>query len=192
LALLIGLLTILFTSFTLNLIPFASPSNLFIASNAALLSTVDPVSIGFLVAFGAATAKFIHYVITFFIGTHIGEQRRKRLDAVAPSLRRWGFVALFAVAATPLPDEPVVIPLGLLKYNPAKFYVAYFVGKLSITVAGAYLGRLGQDLLASIISQETLITTSIILTIAITIILLKVDVAGIARKILRRKTKAEQ
>jgi membrane protein DedA with SNARE-associated domain len=191
LALLIELLTILFTSFALNLIPFASPSNLFIASNAAMLSNADPVSIGFLVAFGAATAKFIHYIITFFIGTHIGEQRRKRLDAVAPKLRRWGFIALFVVAATPLPDEPVVIPLGLLKYSPTKFYAAYFAGKLSITMAGAYLGRLSQGLLAPIISQEALMITSVALTIAITIILLKVDVERIAQKILRRKVKTE-
>lgn len=189
---LIELLTILFTSFTLNLIPFASPSNLFIASNAALFSSADPVSIGFLVAFGSACAKLIHYTITFFLGTHIGEQRRKRLDAVAPRLRRWGFVALFVVAATPLPDEPVVIPLGLLKYNPVKFYVAYFAGKLSITIVGAYLGRLSQNLLSSIISQEALMIVSIVLTIAITIILLKVDVTGIVQKILGRKAKTEQ
>ena len=192
LASLIELLTILFTSFVLNLIPFAGPSNLFIASNAAILSSADPVSIGFLVAIGAATAKFIHYIITFFIGAHIGEQRRKRLDAIAPRLRRWGFVALFAVAATPLPDEPVVIPLGLLKYNPAKFYVAYFTGKLSITIAGAYLGRFSQDLLTDITSQEALMIISIVLTIAVTVILLKVDVAGIAQKVLRRKTRTEQ
>jgi len=187
LASLIELLTILFTSFGLNLIPFAGPSNLLIAFNAALLSDSDPVSIGFLVAFGAATAKFIHYIITFFISTHLGEQRRKRLDAVAPRLRRWGFIALFAVAATPLPDEPVIIPLGLLKYNPAKFLVAYFAGKLLITVAGAYLGGFGQDLLAPIISQEALTIISIVLTIVIAIILLKVNVEELVGKILGRK-----
>ena len=190
--LLIELLTILLTSFALNLIPFASPSNLLIASNAALLGTADPISIGFLVAIGAAIAKFIHYIVTFFISGHIGEQRRKRLDAVAPRLRRWGFVALFIVAATPIPDEPVVIPLGLLKYNPAKFFLAYFAGKLSITVAGAYLGRLGEDLLASVISQEAIIIVSIVLTMAITVMLLKVDVEKIAQKVLRRKTKTER
>ena len=189
--LVIELLTILLTAFGLNLIPFASPSNLLIASNAALLGTADPVSIGFLVALGSATAKFIHYMITFFISKHMGEQRRKRLDAVAPRLRRWGAIALFIVAATPLPDEPVIIPLGLLKYNPAKFFLAFFAGKLSITIIGAYLGRLSEQFFASVISQEVLIILSIVLTIVITIVLLKVDVEKIARKVLRRKTKTE-
>lgn len=185
--LVIELLTILLTSFGLNLIPFASPSNLLIASNAALLGTADPVSIGFLVALGSATAKFIHYMITFIISKRMGEQRRKRLDAVAPRLRRWGAIALFIVAATPLPDEPVIIPLGLLKYNPAKFFLAFFAGKLSITIIGAYLGRLIEQFFASFISQEVLIILSIVLTIVIAIVLLKVDVEKTARKLLRRK-----
>jgi membrane protein DedA with SNARE-associated domain len=190
--LLIELLSILFTSFALNLIPFASPSNLLIASNAAILGTVDPLSIGLLVGLGSATAKFIHYIITFFVSKHLGEQRKKRLDAVAPRLRRWGAIALFIAAATPIPDEPVVIPLGLLRYNPAKFFFVYLAGKLSITIVGAYLGRLGEHLLASIISQEAFIILSISLTVVITIVLLKVDVEKIARKILRRKTTKEQ
>lgn len=184
---LIELLTILLTSFGLNLIPFAGPSNLLIASTAAIAGTADPISIGLLVAFGAATAKLIHYLVTFFIGKHIGEQRRKRLDAAAPKLRRWGFVALFIAAATPIPDEPVVIPLGLVKYSPVKFFVAYLSGKLSITIAGAYLGRLSEDLIAPIISQEMLMVISIVLTIVVTVILLKVDVEKRARKILGKE-----
>ena len=181
------LLSILVTSFVLNLIPFAGPSNLLIAINAALLVDMDPFSIGFLVALGSASAKFIHYLVTFFLSGFLGEERRKRLDAAGLKLKRWAFLALFVVAATPLPDEPVVIPLGLLKYNPAKFYVVYFVGKLSITVIGAYLGRLGLGLLAPWMSQEVLMIASIILTIVVTIILLKVDVGKIAEKIFKRK-----
>jgi len=181
------LLGILLTSFILNLIPFAGPSNLLIASNAALLFDADPFTIGFLVAFGSASAKFIHYIISFFVSSLIGEKSRKRLDAAAAKIRRWAFLALFAVAATPLPDEPVVIPLGLLKYNPAKFYIAYFFGKLSITIVGAYMGRLGQQLFAPWISSEILMVASIVLTIAIAIVLLKVDVGKLAERILKRK-----
>jgi ABC-type bacteriocin/lantibiotic exporter with double-glycine peptidase domain len=62
------LLGVLLGSFILNLIPFAGPSNLLIASNAALLVNTDPFTLGFLVAFGSASAKFIHYVVTFFVG----------------------------------------------------------------------------------------------------------------------------
>jgi membrane protein DedA with SNARE-associated domain len=190
--LLIELVTILLTSFGLNLIPFASPSNLLIASNAAVIGTADPFSIGLLVAVGSASAKFIHYIVTFFIGGHIGEKRRKRLDAVAPKLRRSGPIALFIAAATPIPDEPVIIPLGLLKYSPAKFLLAYFAGKLTITVAGAFFGKLSEDLMASIFTQEAFIVISIVLTLIVTVVLLKVDVGKMTQKLLKKKAKTEK
>lgn len=180
------LLSILLTSFALNLIPFAGPSNLLVASNAALLVNADPLTIGFLVAFGAASAKLVHYLITFFVSGFIGEHRRKRLDAAGLKLKRWAFLTLFVVAATPLPDEPVIIPLGLMKYSPIKFYLSYFLGKLSITIAGAYLGRFSQQFLAPWLSPEILAVSSVILTILVTVVLLKVDVAKIAKKIFRR------
>ena len=180
------LLSIIAISFVLNLIPFAGPSNLFIATNAALLVDADPFSIGFLVALGSASAKFIHYLVMFFLRGFLGEERRKRLDVAGVKLKRWAFLALFAVAASPLPDEPVVIPLGLLKYSPAKFYVVYFVGKLSITVIGAYLARVSQEVLASWMSQEALMIASVLLTVIVTIILLKVDVGKIIEKVFKR------
>jgi len=190
LELLYVLLSILLASFGLNLVPFVGPSNLLIAANAALLvQAADPLVIGFLVAFGSASAKLIHYLVSFFIGKHLGKERRRRLDATALKVRRWAFLALFVAAATPIPDEPVVIPLGLLKYNPLKFYLAFFTGKLTITIAGAYLGRAGQKFFEPMINEEILMITSIILTIVVTLILLKIDVEKVANKILKRKTK---
>lgn len=190
LAVLYELLGILLTSFVFNIIPFAGPSNLLIASNAAMIVKADPLTIGFLVALGSTSAKFIHYLVTFFIGGFIGEKRRERIDASGLKFKRWAFLALFVVAATPLPDEPVVIPLGLMKYNPAKFCLAFFAGKLSITIIGAYLGTLSQKLLVPFIDQEILIVASIVLTIVVTIVLLKVDFLKIAEKILKRKNRA--
>ncbi len=184
------LLGILVTSFLLNIIPFAGPSNLLIASNAAMIVPGEPLTVGFLVALGSTIAKSIHYMVTFFIRGFIGEQRRQRIDASGLKFKQWPALALFVVAATPLPDEPVVVPLGLMKYNPAKFCLAFLAGKLLITVVGAYLGVVGQELLLPFFGQEILIVASVVLTIIVTIVLLKVDVMKIAEKILRRKSQA--
>jgi len=139
----IELLFVLLSALGFGLIPFAGPSNLFIASNWVLvLGVTDPptlVAIGFLVAIGASVAKSVHYMVTFFVSQHLSEKRRMRLDAEAQKVKRWAFLLLFLAAATPIPDEPVVIPLGLMKYSLAKFFTAFFLGKLSITVAGAFL-----------------------------------------------------
>lgn len=179
---------ILLTSFLLNIIPFAGPSNLLIASTIALKFTdVDPLMIGFLVAFGAASAKFIHYLVMFFAGRYIGEKRLKRIEAASPKLRKWAPIALFVVAATPIPDEPVIVPLGLIRYNPGKLFVAYFLGKLVVGVAGAYFGVFTHHVLGSMVDENVLIALSIALTVIVTVILLKVDVSKLAERIFKKK-----
>ena len=192
----IELLVILFSSFGLNLIPFAGPSNLFIASTAALsIVDADPatlVAVGFLVALGSALAKSIHYLVTFFVSKHLSEKRRQRLDADALKVKRWAFLLLFAAAATPIPDEPVVIPMGLMKYSPTKFFTAFFLGKLSITVLGAFLGSWTKSAFSEWLSTDVMIVLSVVLTIVVTVILLKVDMGKIAEKIFRRKTALPQ
>lgn len=182
------LLGILVISFGLNIIPFMGPSNMLIALNTALGVNADPITIGFLVALGSASAKSIHYGITFFVSGFLSEERRKSLNATGLKLKHWAFLALFIVATSPFPDEPVIVPLGLLKYNPIKFFIPYFIGKLSITVVGAYLGKAGQELLAPWIGKEILMIASIILTIIVTAMLLKVDISEMARKVVKRKS----
>ena len=188
----IELIGVLVGSFLINLVPFAGPSNLFIASTAALAVQSDPFSLGFLVALGATLAKSVHYVVTFFIGKHIGEKRRERIDAETRKIKRWAFFLLFAAAASPIPDEPVVVPLGLMKYSPAKFFAAFFSGKIIITVIGASLGSWTGEVFSPFISQEVLTVISITLTIVITILLLKVDTARIIEKLFRRKNGPSQ
>ncbi|MCW4009418.1 MAG: VTT domain-containing protein [Candidatus Bathyarchaeota archaeon] len=183
----IELLFVLLSSLGFGLIPFAGPSNLFIASNWVLVLGVTDsptlVAIGFLVAIGASVAKSVHYMVTFFVSQHLSEKRRKRLDVEAQKVKRWAFLLLFAAAATPIPDEPVVIPLGLMKYNPAKFFTAFFLGKLSITVAGAFLAAWTQSTFSEQLSPEAMIALSIILTVVFTVILLKVDISKLVEKI---------
>jgi membrane protein DedA with SNARE-associated domain len=192
----IELFIVFLTSLGLNMIPFAGPSNLFIASNAALMvSSADSatlVAIGFLVAIGAALAKSIHYLVTFFIRGHLSQSWQKRLDADAAKVKRWAFLLLYVAAATPIPDEPVVIPLGLMKYSISKFFTAFFLGKLSITIIGAFLGVWTKSALSEWLSPEATIVLSVILTIVVTAILLKFDLAKLIeqiRSILKRKIK---
>jgi len=182
-------------AFGLNLIPFAGPSNLLIASSAAIGMTNPDIGtlvvIGVLIALAAALAKGIHYMVTFFVSGHLSEKRRQRLDADAAKVKRWAFPLLFLAAATPIPDEPIVIPLGLMKYSPPKFFLAYFLGKTTITIAGAFLGNIAGDFLSNWFSPQASfiisIVVSIILTVVITIIILKVDFGKLSQKYLKRK-----
>jgi len=188
----IELIIIFLTGFGFNLIPFAGPSNLLIASTAAIsLGNADAttlVMIGIFIAFGAALAKGIHYMVTFFVSGHLNQKRQARLDAKAAKIKHWAMPLLFLVAATPLPDEPIVIPLGLMKYSPVKFFISYFLGKLTIAIAGAFIGQEASNLFSGWLSPEIMVAISIILTVVITIILLKVDLGKLAEKFLKKKS----
>jgi membrane protein YqaA with SNARE-associated domain len=188
----IEFIIIFLTGFGFNLIPFAGPSNLLIASTAAIgLGNADAatlVFIGFSIALGAALAKGIHYMVTFFVSGHLSPKRQARLDADASKIRRWAMPLLFLVAASPLPDEPVVIPLGLMKYSPVKFFLSYFLGKLTIAIAGAFIGQEASILFSGWLSPEVMVAISIILTIVITIILLKVDIGKLAGRFFKKKS----
>lgn len=197
---LMELLFVLLTAFGLNMIPFAGPSNLFIASNAVVvLSLTDPaivsnpailIAIGFVVAIGSSVAKSVHYIVTFFLGKRLKGKLRHRLDEDAAKVKKWASLLLFTAAATPIPDEPIVIPLGLMKYSPIKFFTAYFLGKLTVGIGGAFFGAWTGSTLSGWLSPELMVAISIVLTIAITIILLKVDFEKLAQKIFKKK--AEQ
>lgn len=187
---LIEMLIVFATAFGFGLIPFAGPSTLFIASNAVLMlgatDTPTLVLVSFLVATGAALAKSVHYIVTFCVSTRLSKDKQQRLNSDAKLVNRWAFLFLFAAASTPIPDDPIVIPLGLTKYNPCKFFTAYFLGKLVITLLGAFLGYWSGQQFAEWLSPEVTIAVSIALTIIITIVLFKVDLAKLKEKISRR------
>ncbi len=177
-------------AFGLNLVPFFGPSNLLIASTAAIgmanADTTALLTIALLIALAAALAKGIHYMITFFVSGHLSERNRARLDVEAEKVRRWAFLLLYLAAATPIPDEPVVIPLGLMKYSPVKFFLSYFLGKITITIAGAFLGGWVEANFSGLLSPLEMVIISIALTVVITIIMFKVDVGREADKIIKK------
>jgi membrane protein YqaA with SNARE-associated domain len=177
-------------AFGLNLIPFFGPSNLLIASTAAIgMVNADAtalLTIAFLIALAAALAKGIHYLITFFVSGHLNEKSQKRLDLEAGKIKRWAFLLLYLVAATPIPDEPVVIPLGLMKYSPPKFFLSYFLGKITITVAGAFLGSWVEANFSGLLNPIEMVAISIALTIIITIIMFKVDLGKETDKVIKK------
>src|SRR4030066_2490679 len=101
-ALIIEFVIIFLTAFGFNLIPFAGPSNLLIASTAAIsLGNADAstlVLIGVSIALGAALAKGIHYMVTFFVSGRLSQKRQARLNSDANKIRKWAFPLLFIVA----------------------------------------------------------------------------------------------
>ena len=127
--------------FIINMIPFLSPSNMVLAGAAMLLLPgFNPILVGFIVAIAATSAKLIHFFVVRGSRVVLSEERLQSLDAEKTRVEKWGALAVFIAAASPVPDDPLIVYVGLTKYNTVKFTISYFIGKVAVTIAGALIG----------------------------------------------------
>jgi membrane protein YqaA with SNARE-associated domain len=172
----LGYLGVFIFAFIANIVPFFGPSNLIVAGAiGSLFPSFNPLLTGVLVALGSSIAKAIHYEIAFFASSYVKSRRAPNKNE-KPINNRRAMLAIFIAAASPVPDEPIVIPLGLARYNPFRFFISYFIGKAVITITGAFLGQRFGIALEGYVSQEATIVISIISTIIITILIIKKDI----------------
>ncbi len=136
-----GELGILITIILINLIPFISPSNLVLAGIFALIfSDYSPIVIAVLIAAGASLAKLVHYLVSYYLGDKLAYRINGSVNKYHQHiLNKWGSLGAFIAAVSPIPDDPIVIPMGLLRFSITKFFLAYFIGKIIIGFIGAYL-----------------------------------------------------
>lgn len=183
-----GVLGVFFFAFAFALIPFASPSNAIIAlSIAVAFPQMNQFAIGLAVAGGATCAKTVHFAASYGVGKVL-EKRRGRKKSVGKYGRLTMYILNIVAAATPLPDEWIVIPMGLSEVSLIWFVATYFFGKIIITVPSAYLGNAIAPVLFSIFGENNLAITvlTIIVAVAITVLFLVIDVGKMTLKILRK------
>ena len=171
--------------FAINMIPFLSPSNMVLAFAAVLIfSIISPVGlgaailIGIVVAIAATLAKLIHFYVVRGSRAVLSEERLKSLDSEKRRVEKWGAIALFIAAASPVPDDPLIVYVGLTKYNTTKFVLSYFTGKVTVTIAGALIALLGLSFGGGFFESTPIVVASIALTAIITGILFKRKTEG--------------
>jgi membrane protein DedA with SNARE-associated domain len=173
-----GYLGAFLLSLLINLIPFASPSNAVLAGALAALSPACPKwSVGIGVALGATISKAAHFYLSHLGGAFLeGRGLGKRAGR---GLEKWGGLLAFLAAATPIPDDPIVIPLGAAGYSAWKFFLSYFSGKALVCVAGAYVGGYAIQGVSDLLGDARLAAASLIASLLILSALLKLDLSKI-------------
>lgn len=178
-----GYLGIFLVSLGVNLLPFTSPSNMVLAGAIMfLLPAINPFLVGLSVALAASIAKTGHYYIASYLSSKT-RNRTEKLQSYGRKLGRWGALAAFVAAATPIPDDPIVIPLGLARYSPIKFFVAYLLGKALISIGGAYLGQRAALTFENFLPTTEYTALTVVLSIVIVVVLVKVDLSAVAVKL---------
>ena len=90
---------------------------------------------------------------------------------------RYGFFAIFFFALTPLPDDLLFIPLGIMRYKFVKAFVPSLLGKLLMSFILAYSGYLSIGFIRDLLGGGGLIgaLVTVILLIVIMVAILKID-----------------
>ena len=105
-------------------------------------SFLNPLILGLV----TGTASTIGELTAYFIGRGgrkvIDAKYGHRLDSIRKLIGRYGMLAIFLFALLPLPDDLLLIPLGMIKYDVRKLVTAMFLGKtimcLVVACAGFY------------------------------------------------------
>jgi membrane protein DedA with SNARE-associated domain len=137
----IGYLGLAIVSFFGSIIPFVPlPSFILLAT----MSAGDKFNIHYLaliVTITSTIAKQIIFLISYGGRRIITEKTRKRMKPFERLVKRYGAAAAFAAAATPIPDDLIYVPLGLAKYNPLRFFISTFLGKLVLSYVVALISH---------------------------------------------------
>ena len=146
------------------------------------LQTFDPLWIAVAAGLGSAVGEFSGYLIGMGGRKVISDRYKKRMDFLVKLFKKYGPIAIFAFALTPLPDDLLFIPLGVIRYSLLRAFIPALLGKFFSNLIIAYSGRLSLEIVKSIFGVEgegtsLLVGTviGIVLLIIVLIIMFKVD-----------------
>jgi uncharacterized membrane protein len=96
--------------------------------------------------------------------------------------KRFGPLVIFVFALTPLPDDLIFIPLGVMRYKIINAFIPALLGKFTSNLIVAYAGRLSIGIIGDFFGVEgegasLLIGTvlAVILLVVVLVVMFKVD-----------------
>ena len=146
------------------------------------LPSFDPLLIAVAAGLGSAIGEFSGYLLGVGGRKVIGDRYKKKMDFLTKLFKKYGPIAIFVFALTPLPDDLLFIPLGVMRYSLLRAFIPALLGKFFSNLIIAYSGRLSLEIVKNIFGVEgegmsLLIGTiiGIVLLVIVFIIMFKVD-----------------
>jgi membrane protein YqaA with SNARE-associated domain len=145
-------------------------------------SFMDPFLIAVAGGLGSAIGELSGYIAGYYGRHMISEERKRKMSFAVKIFDHYGPLAIFVFAFTPLPDDCLFIPLGIMHYNLVKTLVPAILGKVLMCFLLAMGGKMSISFIAKLFGEEAgewgIIGTMIVTTtlmIGIIVIMLKVD-----------------
>jgi membrane protein YqaA with SNARE-associated domain len=159
----------------------------------------EPIWIAVAAGAGAALGEFSGYLIGAGSRKVISDKYKKRMDFLTKLFNKYGSITIFVFALTPLPDDLLWIPLGVMRYNLIRAFIPALLGKFLSSLIIAYSGSLSLEIVKSLLGVESegislLIGTAIgiVLLIIVFIIMFKLDWEKYFSKYIKEPTYREK
>jgi membrane protein YqaA with SNARE-associated domain/membrane protease YdiL (CAAX protease family) len=153
------------------------------------LGKFNPLLLAAVAGLGSAVGEFVGYGLGYVGRGFVGKKRERRLNAMLRLFDRFGAVAVFFFALTPLPDDLLFIPLGLLRYKFWKAFLPCVAGKFFMLLIIAYVGEvIGRWYVESPIFA----VTTMILLVLVGIAMLRIDWEKVEKTLMKRGGKLKK
>ncbi|RLI21991.1 hypothetical protein DRO47_03140 [Candidatus Bathyarchaeota archaeon] len=138
---------------------------------------LNPILVAVAGGVGSALGEISGYALGYYGRKLVSEERKRKMDYVTKIFRRYGSIVIFVFALTPLPDDLLFIPLGILKYPLLKIFIPALAGKFIMNLILAYSGKFSIGLVRELMGEEGWIGVLItgVLLILIIVIILRID-----------------
>ena len=176
-----------------NLLPVPTPYTFVVCFSSLPFLEINfliPFLVGFVASLGCLVGELGGYFIGRCASELISEERTENLKEYQQYLIKHPKLApllIYFFGLTPLNDDMLTIPLGLIKYDVKNTIFWIWLGKLSLMLVFAY------NLLniCTLIGGESWIISiaSLYLIVILVYLMLRVDVLNLIRKISVKKTK---
>jgi membrane protein YqaA with SNARE-associated domain len=140
-------------------------------------SFLDPIFVAISGGLGSALGEFSGYILGYYGRTIISEKKRKKMDYMLKIFGKYGPAAIFLFALTPLPDDLLFIPLGVMRYPLWKAFIPALFGKTLMTFIVAYSGQQSIQIIKTLFGEAGLlgIVITTVLLILIIVAIIKID-----------------
>jgi len=105
-------------------------------------SVLDPLFLGIVSGIGATVGEFSAYLVGRGGRMALKGNQLERLESVRKIVGKYGAIVVFLFALLPLPDDLLLVPLGVMGYDWRKILVSMLAGKTMMCLVVAYAGAL--------------------------------------------------
>ena len=143
----------------------------------ALGTNLNPFILGLVSGLGATIGELSSYGFGLIGRRALNTRQLSNLESVRRLVEKYGYFTIILFAVTPLPDDLLLLPLGVMEYDFKVLLVSLWIGKTVLALVLAYAGYYGFDYLSTLYESSGWgsVAVSVLLLGVIVYVLLKLD-----------------